>query len=186
MAKPKRAASFVDWILKVAERFHVSPTMVKFVLVGGIGFLINEAILFLLYDAGVGFFLPGKHHLDLGLFSVSDARLLFASICAVEFAIVCQFNMHERWTFRHRNREGNILWRFGKYNVISAVSPIITVVFVNVLTPELRDAAGDGSILAKTAPYIANGLGVAVGFTWNYLFNSRVIWRRHAPTLDDV
>jgi hypothetical protein len=46
------------------------------------------------------------------ILTASGPRLLIASIIAVEFAIVCQFNQHERWTFRRRNLDGIILARF--------------------------------------------------------------------------
>ena len=175
-----------EWARRLAERLHVPTTMVKFVIVGGIGFLINETALFLLYDGGLLGFLADKHEsIDIG-FATPEARLLFASIIAVEVAIVCQFNLHERWTFRKRNRDGNIFFRFLKFNVGSIVSPIVTVLCVNVLTPEIRDAAGADTIVGKVAPYIANGLGVGLGFSWNYIFTSKVIWRRHRPGAEDA
>src|SRR5437879_4711677 len=111
---------------RLATRLHLPTTLVKFLIVGGIGFLINEAVLFVLYDSNIASFMPDKHtRVHLVLFSVSDSRLLLASIIAVEFAIVCQFNLHERWTFRSRNREGNIFARFFKFNAGSIVSPVV-------------------------------------------------------------
>lgn len=166
-----------EWGRQLATRLHLPTTLVKFLIVGGIGFLINQFFLFLTYDAGVFWFFPAKHtHIDLGLFTAGDSRLLLASIIAVQVAIVCQFNLHERWTFRKRNREGNILARFAKYNLSSAVSPLITVVCVNALTPIFRDAAGKDSLLGDLAPYMANTVGVLLGFSWNYALNTLVIW----------
>lgn len=166
-----------EWGRQLAARLHLPTTLVKFLIVGGMGFLINQFVLFLGYDAGVLWFFPAKHsHLDLGLFTAGDARLLFASIVAVEVAIVCQFNLHERWTFRRRNREGNILVRFAKYNLSSAISPLITVVCVNALTPVFRDLSGHDPVLSDFAPYAANTVGVLLGFTWNYTLNTLVIW----------
>jgi putative flippase GtrA len=183
IAEPTPNDGLTDWARRLAERLHVPTTMIKFVIVGGIGFLINETMLALLYDGGLLAFMADKHdHINLGFVTASDARLLFASIFAVEVAIVCQFNMHERWTFARRDREGNVFVRFFKFNLGSAVSPIVTVVCVNVLTPEIRSTAGSDSIIGKVAPYIANGFGVALGFTWNYVFNSKVIWRRQRPS----
>jgi putative flippase GtrA len=162
---------------RLATRLHLPTTLVKFVIVGGIGFLINEAVLFLLYDAGIAPVLPDKStSIHLVFFTAGDARLLLSSIVAVECAIVVQFNLHERWTFRLRNREGNIFARFFKFNAGSIVSPIVTVLAVNLLTPVIRNAAGDGSLIGKAAPYLANSGGVMLGFTWNYLLNSLVIW----------
>jgi putative flippase GtrA len=175
-----RPQTLTDRGRRLARRLHLPTTIVKFLIVGGIGFLINQVVLFLLYDAGIAPFLPNKDaDLHLIVLTASDARLLIASIIAVEFAIVCQFNLHERWTFRRRNRKGNILARFFKFNAGSIVSPIVTVLCVNLLTPVIRDAAGDGSLIEKAAPYLANSFGVLLGFTWNYLLNSLVIWPHH-------
>ena len=144
ITEPMPKNGLADLVRRLAERLHVPTTMIKFVIVGGIGFLINEAVLFLLYDGGLLGFVADKHEgIDLGL-ARPEARLLYASIIAVEFAIVCQFNLHERWTFRQRNRDGNIFVRFLKFNAGSIVSPIVTVLCVNVLTPEIRDTAGRG------------------------------------------
>jgi putative flippase GtrA len=166
-----------EWGRQLATRLHLPTTLVKFLIVGGIGFLINQLVLFLSYDAGVFWFFPAKHtHLDLGLFTAGDSRLLFASVLAVEIAIICQFNFHERWTFRKRNREGNIVARFAKYNLSAAVSPLITVVCVNLLTPVIRDAGGRDSVVNDFAPYMANTVGVLLGFSWNYALNTLIIW----------
>lgn len=172
-----RGEGLQEWGRRLAARLHLPTTLVKFLIVGGVGFLINQFVLFLGYDAGVFWFFPAKHtEIDLGLLTAGDGRLLLASIVAVELAIVCQFNLHERWTFRKRNREGNILVRFLKYNLSAAVSPLITVVCVNVLTPVIRDAGGRGSIVGDLAPYLANTVGVCLGFTWNYTLNTLIIW----------
>lgn len=168
-----------EWARRLANRLHLPTTLVKFVIVGGIGFLINQFVLFLFYDAPVVWFLPDKHTAtDLLLFKHTDVRLLIASVVAVEVAIVCQFNFHDRWTFRNRNREGNIVRRFLKFNLASIVSPVITVIAVNVLTPVMRDAAGEDSLIGHVAPYLSNTVGVAMGFIWNYTLNSLVIWPR--------
>lgn len=176
-----------EWGRQLAGRLHLSTTLVKFLIVGGIGFLINQFVLFLTYDSGLVWFFPAKHeHIDLILLTAADSRLLLASIMAVEIAIVCQFNFHERWTFRKRNREGNILVRFVKYNLSAAVSPLITVVCVNTLTPVFRDAAGADSLIGHFAPYLANTVGVLLGFSWNYALNTLVIWphQRQAQAAD--
>jgi putative flippase GtrA len=63
-----------------------------------------------------------------------------------------------------------------RFNAGSIISPIVTVLAVNLLTPVIRDAAGDGTLIGKAAPYLANSGGVILAFTWNYLLNSLVIW----------
>ena len=162
---------FMTAARELAERLHLPTTLVKFLIVGGIGFVINQFFLFLFYDSPIFWFFPDKHtHWNLIAITAGDARLLISSILAVEFAIVFQFNAHERWTFRHRSRSGWIGARFVKFNVSSALSPIIVVVTTNALTPVLNGTFG------ALSPYIANGIGVLMGFSWNWGLNSLVIW----------
>jgi putative flippase GtrA len=169
----------------LAHRLHLPTTFVKFVIVGGVGFLIFQFFLFLVYDAPLFWFLPGQHTpVDFGLFTLSDIRLLIASIVAVEIAIISQFNLHDRWTFRWRPREGWIGQRFIKFQVSSIMSPIIVVVTVNALTPALRNAADDESLIGTLAPYMSSAVGVLMGFVWNWTLNSMIIWP-HQGKADD-
>ncbi len=172
-------------VRQLAHRLHLPTTFVKFVIVGSIGFVIFQFFLFLVYDSPVFWFLPGQDtSTDLGLFTHSDIRLLIASIVAVEIAIICQFNLHDRWTFRWRPRAGWIGQRFIKFQLSSIMSPIIVVVTVNALTPILRDAVDDESFIGTLAPYISSAIGVLLGFAWNWTFNSLIIWP-HQRKADD-
>lgn len=151
---------------ELAHRFNLPTTLIKFVIVGGIGFVIYQAMFWLLYDSPVFWFFPDKDtRVDLLLLHHPDIRLLLASVIGVEVAIFFQFNSHDRWTFRNRNREGNLLARFLKFNATSFVSPLIIVATVNVMTP-----------LTGVTPYFWNLVGVALGFIWNWTVNSFVIW----------
>ncbi len=144
----------------------LSSTLFKFLIVGGIAYLINQFALFLLYDTSLFWFLPAKDTAaDFLLFTHPDLRLLLSSILAVEVAIIFQFNSHERWTFRDRARQGWGLFRFLKFNLTSAGSPIIIVVTVNTLTP-----------LFGISPYLSNTIGILAGVTWNWTMNNLVIW----------
>jgi dolichol-phosphate mannosyltransferase len=148
------------------RRLRLSPTLFKFLVVGGIAYLINQFALFLLYDTSLFWFLPAKDTAaGFLLFTHPDLRLLLSSILAVEVAIIFQFNAHERWTFRDRVRRGWGPFRFLKFNLTSAGSPIIIVVTVNTLTP-----------LLGISPYISNTIGILFGVTWNWTMNNLVIW----------
>lgn len=169
----------------LAHRLHLPTTFVKFVIVGGVGFLIFQFFLFLIYDAPLVWFLPSQDtSADFGLFTLSDIRLLIASIVAVEIAIISQFNLHDRWTFRWRPRDGWIGQRFIKFQISSIMSPIIVVVTVNALTPVLRNAADDESLIGTLAPYMSSAVGVLMGFVWNWTLNSLIIWP-HQGKADD-
>ena len=52
-----------------------------------------------------------------------------------------------------------------KFNLTSATSPIIVVVIVNTFTP-----------LFGVSLYLSNTIGIAAGFTWNWIWNNLVIW----------
>ena len=150
----------------IFRRLRLSSTLVKFLVVGGIGYLINQSALFLLYDTSLFWFLPAKDTAaGFLLFTHPDLRLLLSSILAVEVAIIFQFNSHERWTFRGRVRQGWVLFRFLKFNLASAGSPIIIVVTINTLTP-----------LFGLSPYLSNTIGILFGVTWNWTINNLVIW----------
>ena len=149
-----------------SRRLSLPPALVKFLIVGGIAYLINQFDLFLLYDSPILWFLPAKDTSgDLWLFTHPDIRLLISSVLAVEVSIVFQFNSHERWTFRDRPHESWGLLRFLKFNLTSAGSPIIAVVTVNTLTP-----------LFEISPYVSNTIGIAAGVVWNWTWNTLVIW----------
>jgi len=148
------------------RRLPLPATFVKFLIVGGIAYLINQFMLFLFYDSPVFWFLPAREtEVNLALFNDPDIRLLISSVLAVEVAIVFQFVSHERWTFRDRPRKGWGPFRFLKFNTTSALSPIIVVVTVNTLTP-----------FVGISPYISNTIGIIIGFMWNWTWNSLVIW----------
>jgi len=158
----------------LAHRLRLPTTLVKFMIVGGIGFCINQVFLFLFYDSPVFWFFPDKNsNADL---LHPDIRLLISSILAVEIAIISQFSLHEGWTFRKRERRGLAVMRFLKFNLSSIISPIIIVLTVNILTPIIRDTSGDDSLLGALAPYISNGVGVLLGLSWNWTLNTLVIW----------
>ncbi len=150
----------------IIRRLPLPATFAKFLIVGGIAYLINQFMLFLLYDSPVFWFLPAKDtHLDLALLEITNLRLLISSALAVEVAIVFQFNAHERWTFRDREHNGWGPVRFFKFNVTASLSPVIIVATTYSLTQ-----------LADISPYISNTIGVLLGFTWNWTLNTLVIW----------
>ena len=155
------SSSFID---RLAARLPISPEFLKFLLVGGIAFVINQAALLLLYD--VLPILPARDSdFDFGLFTHPDIRLLLASALAVEVAIVFKFYALEHWTFRSRPRRGWGPVRFLQFNVTSIVGPIIIVSTVNVLTP-----------VFGISPYVSLSIGTLAGFLANWAFSAYLIW----------
>ncbi len=117
----------MDAMRDVAHRLHLPTTFVKFLIVGGWGFMISQFVLFLIYDADVFRFLLSKHtEVDFGLgIKHPDILLLIGSIISVEAAIVFQFNAHERWTFWDRRRSDWAPLRFFKFNISSTWNSMV-------------------------------------------------------------
>src|SRR5258708_38014878 len=76
----------------------------KFLLVGGIGALVNSLALLLLFQ---------RAHLPLVL----------ASVLSAELAIIHNFCWNDRWTFRRTQLS---LRRFAKFNLVSLAGLVIT------------------------------------------------------------
>src|SRR5262245_2914388 len=82
-------------------------TFFSFLVVGAIAFVVNEVVLYLVYDAPVLWFLPEKDEAWNVAGVEPEARLLIASVVSVEAAIVWKFFAYEHWTFKDRLRRGN-------------------------------------------------------------------------------
>jgi len=153
--------SFLD---RQLNRLPVSQTLARFLVVGVLAYVVSQAVLLLLYD--VLPIIPGKHRdVDFGLFTHPDARLLIASIIAVEAAIAFKFWAHEGWTFSHRPQAGPMPFRFARFNASCLAGAVAVVVAVNLLTP-----------LFGVSPYISATIGTFAGFALNWLFSEYLIW----------
>lgn len=162
------------WFEEVLQtRLGISPTVVRFLIVGAIGYLVNQVFLFLLYDTPAAWFLPAKETPSrLIFFTHDDMRLLIAAIIAVEISIVSNFYWHNRWTFRDRPKKPFLL-RYLQFNATSFGSPLISVGVVNVLTPYVG-----------VNYFLANTIGILLGTVWNWVCNTRFVWRRERPRLE--
>jgi len=155
------SSSLID---RLAARLPVSAAFLKFLLVGGVAFVISQAALQFFYD--ILPVLPARDSdFDFGLFTHPDIRLLLASALAVEVAIVFKFYALENWTFRDRPWRGWGPIRFLRFNVSAIVGSMIIVATVNVLTP-----------VFDISPYISLSIGVLFGFLANWAFSTYLIW----------
>ena len=163
-------------VTDLARRFGLSPEFVKFLVVGSMAFVVNQLALYLLYDAPLFGFLPGKDaRVDLGPLTHPDVRLLIASSVAVEVAILFKFLWSEGWIFRHRRSEGAVWVRMMHFNLSAAASAVLAVTVTNVLTP-----------VFGITPYVTIAVGVLCGFMLNWVWSARLVWpdRPTAATTD--
>lgn len=152
--------------MALAERLGLSQEFLKFLMVGGAAFIVNQVALFILYDSPLASALPDKDaRIDFWLVAHPDARLLIATILSVETAIIFKFFWSEGWIFRHRRQENHIAARFVHFNISTAASSVLTVAVTNILTP-----------VFGITPYLAIAAGVLAGFMLNWLWAARLIW----------
>lgn len=81
---------------------------VRFICVGGIGFVTNFALLF-------------------GLHGLLKLGLLSAQLLAVEGSIIVTFLFHHHWTYRHG---GQWLHKLGKYNLTASIGAVMNTVLL--------------------------------------------------------
>ena len=134
-------------------------TLLRFLVVGAVSFVVNQTILYGLYES---VFAPFRDRDTLGL---SEA-LLLASIIAVEVSIIFRFVLNDRWTFKGTCGSKPLHRRLLESNVSSLGSPAISLACVNLLTP-----------LLGISFLITNSLGIALGLCWNWLWSRHVVWR---------
>jgi dolichol-phosphate mannosyltransferase len=119
-----------------------------FAVVGASGVLVNNAILW---------------------FLVEWLRLSppLAAVVATEAAIVSNFLLNDRWTFR--DLRGSRPWaaRLASYNVLTLGGLVISVAVLTVL-----------HYWAGVHYLVANLVGIAAGMAWNYGTNRYWTWSR--------
>jgi putative flippase GtrA len=120
--------------------------MARFALVGGTGVLVNSGVLYVLVE--------GLHW-----------HTLAAAAVATEAAIVSNFVLNDRWTFRLA--EGRTTWfgRLWRYNLVAVGGLLISLAVLAALSMGLG-----------VHYLLANLVGIAAATMWNYLINLRVTW----------
>ena len=153
---------------RLREELHAHFALVRFAIVGGSGYLLYQANLFLIYDSPVYWFLPSQETSgSLILFEHGDIRLLVATAVASVCTLFWVFTGHNLWTFRGRN-PGKPLWRrFLQYVATVSIGATIVAVTVNVL-----------AVRFDIYHFIALPIGVAVAGVWDWFLYSRFVWRR--------
>jgi len=119
---------------------------VRFGLVGGVGAVLNTALLYLLVHVGHWAYLP-------------------AAAVATEAAILGNFVLNDRWTFR--DARGRTPWprRVARYNLVAFGGLVVSLVTLAALTATLR-----------LHYLVANLVAIGVATLWNYTVNARFTW----------
>jgi putative flippase GtrA len=122
--------------------------LIRFSIVGVIGALINTGLLWLFtYLAGIYY--------------------LLSSAIAIEIAILIQFLLNDRWTFKEKKTKGvkQFIVRILKSNLWRSGGLVVNIGILYLLTE-----------YADIYYLISNIFGILCAFLWNYLFESRLTW----------
>lgn len=124
--------------------------VLRYMLVGGSGAVLNMAILFLLTE------FAGLHY------------LVSAGI-AVETGILATFVLHDHWTFPERGGDASraLVERLGKYHSVALVGGALNWTLLALFTEFLG-----------VYYLLANALAIILAFLWNYTGNVVWTWRR--------
>ncbi len=152
-------------ISKWVEDFGVSPGLVNmarryvsFGIVGASGVAVDMAALFVFSD-------PRMLHLDLSL----------GKALAAEIAILSNFMLNDRWTFRDlaaadASWQGR-LKRFGKFNLICLAGIALSVLLLNIQTH-----------FFKVNMYVGNLIAIVIVSFWNFGMNHKFGWKKAEPS----
>jgi len=140
----------------------VSPTLKRFLLVGGASYLVNQGTLLLLYDL---IFTGISRSTTVGFLTL-DLALAVASVAALQLSVLVRFALNDLWTFRNRCSL-SLMRRFFLFQLSSLGSPVVALLVVNVLTPQFG-----------ISYLISNSIGILLGLSLNWYCSSRVVWRQ--------
>lgn len=129
--------------------------LVRFLLVGGASYIVNQVLLVALYDGALASMSRGN---------AFDVPLLLASMVALEISILVRFALNDFWTFRDRHGK-SFAARFYQSNFTSFGSPLICLAAVNVLTPTFG-----------VSYLVSNSVGILLGLAWNWFWSVRLVW----------
>jgi putative flippase GtrA len=152
----------------IVEQLISRQTLIRYAIIGASGYVVYLAILATTYDLGLLPFLPAKDAaVDLGPFTHGDARLLITTLLATQASIITVFIGHCRWTFAETAVRPKPLWlRFVQFEARALISTLgILTVTVNI------------AVLSGINHFLAVPIGFVATFTWNWLWDSRFIWK---------
>jgi len=153
---------------------------IKFLVVGGIGFVVDFGIFNLLLNPMNALVMPGTWFYDLLLqFGFSDYFIThlgptIASAISFVAAVCSNFLWNRYWTYpdsRSRSRRR----QFTMFFIVSAIGVLIRIPIVFFMTPVFRSLVGSVGLLQAYTTRLADNLSLAVAVLvvlfWNFFAN---------------
>jgi len=144
MAKQRLLVIFVS--LNSLLRRHAGR-LARFGLVGFVGTLVNTGLLATLVE-------------------VWGWNKVAGAIIATEAAILVNFTLNDRWTFRGARTRRSWPARAVRYNVVALGGLLVSIVVLAILTH-----------LGGMYYLFANLIAILSATVWNYCANARITWR---------
>lgn len=138
------------WVV-IRLRIRDSQKFLKFLVVGGIGFVINAVVLKLLVD-------------------YSHWNPSYANLIGAALAIFSNYNLNNLWTFRQTKISGlgMYLWKMIQFYITSAFG----VIFIQTGTIFLGD-----HFIGRKYYFIYFLIGTGLLLIWNFTVYNRFIWK---------
>ena len=157
-SKIEKKDLFDSFYVVIKLRLYENKKFVKFLMVGGIGFLINAILLALL--------------VDYAHWSPAAANLVGAA-----FAIFSNFNFNNVWTFKHSkaNSFAKYISKLFQFYATSAFG----VIFIQTGTIWLGD-----HVIGRKYYLLYFLVGTFFLLIWNFTVYNRFIWKNKAPEID--
>lgn len=177
---PKMITYFAD----VSSRFGVKPKeaerFIKFLVVGGIGFVVDFGIFNLLLNPANALVAPGNSlytlltGLGLSDYFVTHLGPTIASAVSFVAAVFSNFLWNRYWTYpdsRSRSRRR----QFTMFFLVSIVGVLIRIPIVFFMTPLFRSMVSNIGALQAYTTRLADNLSLAVAVLvvlfWNFFAN---------------
>lgn len=144
--------------LAIPDGLKSRRRLILFAIVGGLGFVVDQAIVYSIVElTDLTFTIAGE-----------NLTLQVAKVIAAETAIVVMFLINDFWTFRSFGGTGwrSKLRRLAKSNLVRIGGITVAVVVLTVLYEQF-----DIPLL------LANAIGILCGFLVNYTFESLFTWK---------
>ena len=172
------------YITEVSTRFGMNPReakrFVKFLIVGGIGFIVDFGIFNLLLDPANALFSVGTgvYVILMGLgfseYFITHLGPTVASAVSFVAAVCSNFLWNRYWTYpdsRSRSRRR----QFTMFFIVSAVGVLIRIPIVFFMTPIFRSMVDNFGPLQAYSTRVADNLSLAVAVLvvlfWNFFAN---------------
>jgi putative flippase GtrA len=154
--------------LRLSELYGRYHKLIRYGLVGSLGYIVYVGLLELMYDLSLVPFFPGKgESVDLLILTHSDSLFLITTLIGTQASICAVFAGHSLWTFADANSSKPMWLRFTQFEARALVSTL------GILTLTVNAA-----VLLGVQHYVAVALSIVVTFTWNWLWDSKVVWRK--------